>query len=60
MNTVTGKESQCSTYLLHNYIKRRDKIAATMIVGIPTVLINDVPVLHLSPLQEQAQISLLT
>ena len=31
-----------------------------MIVGTPTVLINDDPVLHLSPLQEQAQTSFLT
>ena len=30
-----------------------------MVVGTPTVLIND-PVLHLSPLQEQAQTSFLT
>ena len=52
-----GKWNALHKFIVH--IRSSDRIAATMVVGTPTVLIND-PVLHLSPLHEQAQTSFLT
>ena len=53
-----GKWNALHKFIVH--ISSSDRKAATMVVGTPTVLINDAPVLHLSPLHEQAQTSFLT